>query len=206
MILISQTIVKEAALFETASSSPKNKYFFIAYYPYPKSCIYKLNSRNIQYNLSYKYYQGSKVRILQFCQDEPVQNLDNTCSENEQDMSNLCTSHVQNMGTYIYINNKTINSFLNRKKNQKYIFKNIFISPTLEQVLKFFTLKNCDQSAAKNILNYYECCGWKISGKTPIVNWQAAAQNWINHIPKSTKPLSQHQRRVDNLNAPTKNN
>ena len=39
-----------------------------------------------------------------------------------------------------------------------------------------------------------------------MVNWQAAAQNWINNVPKTTKPFSQHQGHVDNLNAPTKDN
>lgn len=160
----------------------------------------------IQYNPSYNYYQGSEVRIMQFYQDEPVQNLDNTCSENEQDMSNLCSSHVQNMGTYMYINNKTINSFLNAEKNQNYISNYIFTPPTLEQVIDFFISKKCNQSAANSFFNYYECCGWKISGKTTMVNWQAAAQNWINNVPKTTKPFSQHQGHVDNLNAPTKDN
>ena len=32
--------------------------------------------------------------------------------------------------------------------------------------------------------NYFSSNGWLVGGKTPMVNWQAAAQNWILNAPK----------------------
>ena len=34
------------------------------------------------------------------------------------------------------------------------------------------------------LFNYFSSIGWLVGGKTPMVDWQAAAQNWILNAPK----------------------
>ncbi|WP_349351686.1 hypothetical protein [Flagellimonas sp. MMG031] len=47
------------------------------------------------------------------------------------------------------------------------------------EVLNFFRESGYDKEEAQRFFNHYQAIGWKIGGKIPIVDWKAAAQNWI---------------------------
>ncbi|WP_140487141.1 transcriptional regulator [Flavobacterium sp. GSA192] len=81
------------------------------------------------------------------------------------------------------------------------------LNPTTEEVKTYFKENNFPELEAQKFFNYFSSVGWLIGGKTPMVDWQAAAQNWIinsvnfNH---STDTAPTHHRQ--NLNATTDKN
>ena len=58
------------------------------------------------------------------------------------------------------------------------------LNPTIEEVKIYFQENNFPEQEAQKFYNYFSSVGWLVGGKTPMVNWQAAAQNWIINVPK----------------------
>lgn len=56
--------------------------------------------------------------------------------------------------------------------------------PTIENVKFYFQENNFPELEAQKFFNYFSSIGWLVGGKTPMVDWQAAAQNWILNAPK----------------------
>jgi hypothetical protein len=56
--------------------------------------------------------------------------------------------------------------------------------PTIENVKSYFFEQHFPELEAIKFFNYFSSNGWLVGGKTPMVNWQAAAQNWILNAPK----------------------
>ena len=59
-----------------------------------------------------------------------------------------------------------------------------FIEPNLQEIKTFFQENNFPEQEAQKFFNYFKSVGWLVGGKTPMVDWQAAAQNWIINAPK----------------------
>ena len=53
------------------------------------------------------------------------------------------------------------------------------LNPVLEEVKTYFLENNFPEQEAQKFYNYFKSVGWLVGGKTPMVDWQAAAQNWI---------------------------
>jgi hypothetical protein len=53
------------------------------------------------------------------------------------------------------------------------------LNPVLEEVKTYFLENNFPDQEALKFYNYFSSVGWLVGGKTPMVDWQAAAQNWI---------------------------
>ena len=81
------------------------------------------------------------------------------------------------------------------------------VNPTMENVMSYFQENNFPELEAQKFFNYFSSNGWLVGGKAPMVNWQAAAQNWIlNSInfkdnTTTTPPINRQ-----NLNATTDKN
>ncbi|MDP4208893.1 MAG: hypothetical protein Q8928_08780 [Bacteroidota bacterium] len=63
-------------------------------------------------------------------------------------------------------------------KNENSKKEKEFIRPTLEETITFFKEENHSELEAKKFFNHFESNGWKVGGKTPMKNWQAAACNF----------------------------
>ena len=59
-----------------------------------------------------------------------------------------------------------------------------FVEPNLNEIKTYFLENNFPEQEAQKFYNYFSSVGWLVGGKTPMVNWQAAAQNWIINAPK----------------------
>jgi hypothetical protein len=81
------------------------------------------------------------------------------------------------------------------------------LHPTIDKVKTYFQENNFPELEANKFFNYFSSNGWLVGGKTPMVDWKAAAQNWIlnsinfNHN-TDTAPTQNRQ----NLNATTDKN
>ncbi|WP_348825669.1 transcriptional regulator [Flavobacterium aestuarii] len=73
--------------------------------------------------------------------------------------------------------------------------KEDFINPKIEEVKSYFLEEHFPELEAIKFYNYFASNGWLVGGKTPMVDWQAAAQNWMlnsinfNHYTEAT-PLN----------------
>ena len=57
-------------------------------------------------------------------------------------------------------------------------------TPSIENVKVYFLEQNFPEIEAIKFFNYFASNGWLVGGKTPMVDWQASAQNWILNAPK----------------------
>ena len=83
---------------------------------------------------------------------------------------------------------------------------NTNFKPTLEEVKLYFSQEKFPDLEAQKFYNYFASIGWLVGGRTPMQNWNAAAQNWMlnaNKFTKESQPLPQN---TNKLNATTEKN
>jgi len=91
---------------------------------------------------------------------------------------------VSDSPTQIEINHKTggkeefENSDLSSREQSREL------NPTIEEVKTYFQENNFPEQEAQKFYNYFKSVGWLVGGKAPMVDWQAAAQNWMINAPK----------------------
>ena len=81
--------------------------------------------------------------------------------------------------------------------------------PALEEISNYFLKQNSSEVEAQKFFNHFQSNGWKVGGKAPMKDWQAAAGNWILNIPKfrpQPQLVVQKQPVPGNLNATTGKN
>ena len=59
-----------------------------------------------------------------------------------------------------------------------------FQAPKLNDIQVFFQDMQFPSLEAQKFFNYFSSVGWLVGGKHPMVDWQAAAQNWMLNAPK----------------------
>ena len=64
------------------------------------------------------------------------------------------------------------------------VTSSIVEKPSIEEVKTYFIENNFPEQEAQKFYNYFKSVGWLVGGKTPMVDWQAAAQNWMINAPK----------------------
>jgi hypothetical protein len=81
--------------------------------------------------------------------------------------------------------------------------------PMEEEVRAYFRSQGSTEVEGQKFHNYFQSNGWRVGGKSPMLDWQAAARNWMLNAPafsqqKTTavKPPLQ----PNKLNAPTSKN
>jgi hypothetical protein len=50
---------------------------------------------------------------------------------------------------------------------------------SLEEVKAYFTIQKSTPLEAEKFFNHFQSNGWKVGGRSPMKDWQAAARNWI---------------------------
>ena len=141
-------------------------------------CIKELNHwKYIIYYPSHNPFKGSKIKMFNF-ETSSKQVVDSYSPKNGQALVSI-NKHIQT--------NKNINK-LDQPKNEK-------------EIIDFFKKENWPIIEAQKFFNHYQGIGWKVGGKTKIVNWQSTARNWMLKaeeikIEKTQKGVSQNQ---DNL-------
>jgi hypothetical protein len=89
-----------------------------------------------------------------------------------------------------------------RQKEKKLREKKKNETPTIENVKAYFLKHNFPEVEANKFFNYFSSNGWLVGGKTPMVDWQASAQNWILNAPKFISN-EQQSNRAKHLNTGT---
>ena len=119
-------------------------------------CIKELNHcKYIIYYPSHNPFKGSKIKMFNF-ETSYKQVMDSYNPINGQALVSN-NKHIQT--------NKNINK-LDQPKNEN-------------EVIAFFKKEKWPIIEAQKFFNHYQGIGWKVGGKTKIVNWQATAKNWM---------------------------
>ena len=50
---------------------------------------------------------------------------------------------------------------------------------SVHEVRSFFEEEKSTKLEAEKFYNYFQSNGWKVGGRAPMRDWQAAARNWI---------------------------
>jgi hypothetical protein len=58
------------------------------------------------------------------------------------------------------------------------------VPPSRDSIVKYFLDLKSTNDEADKFFDHFESNGWRIAGKTPMKNWQAAVRNWIRRIDK----------------------
>ena len=86
-------------------------------------------------------------------------------------------------------NEKKIDDNWQKKSSAK---KKEVDNPSIEQVKDYFKQEEFSEFEAERFYNYYTSNGWLIGGKTKMIDWHAAARNWILNTAKFTINLPQN--------------
>jgi len=126
-------------------------------------CIRELSLwKYIIYYPSHNPYKGSKIKMFKF-ETSAVQALVHNRPKNETSNGQALVSNNKHIQTNKNIKN---NTKLDQPKNEK-------------EVIDFLKKENWPEIEAQKFYNHYQAIGWKVGGKTKIVNWQATAKNWM---------------------------
>lgn len=103
--------------------------------------------------------------------------------------------------------NKNDNEFLKivdeEKKEKSSAKKEKENIPKIEEVKFYFLNQNFPELEAQKFFNYFSSVGWLVGGKTLMVDWQAAAQNWMINAPKFISNAEHPNNRTNHLNTVT---
>ena len=123
-------------------------------------CIKELSHwKYIVYIPSHNPFKGSRIKMFDFGTSTK------TTDSQALDLNN--PKYGQALVSYININKHNINFFkLEAIAKEKLI-------------LEFFQKEKYPELEAKKFFNHYQGIGWKVGGKSKIVDWQATAKSWM---------------------------
>ncbi|MCL9769958.1 transcriptional regulator [Flavobacterium sp. HXWNR69] len=117
--------------------------------------------------------------------------INNTNILNDKNVSNLekLTKNFEEVNNSVLKNEdeEKEKSSAKKEKEEK-------LQPSIEEVKTYFQENNFPEQEAQKFFNYFKSVGWLVGGKTPMVDWQAAAQNWMINVPKFISNAEQHNR------------
>ena len=122
----------------------------------------------LTYEASHNPYQGSRFSLVNFCTTTRANNgrpSTPTYSNNGRPLSNNESKNGQALIPSKTIKQKSINE------------SDIFLS--LDLLIEFFVSEKSSRAEAQKFWNHYESNGWLVGGKSPMVDWQSSAKNWI---------------------------
>jgi len=166
----------------------------------------------IQYIPTHNPLIGSKVEMYVFDKElaspKMEQLNERSSTESVQQIGQSSTEVVQPIGQPVPISvqlNEPLIKNTNIKHTKQVNREKKFSTPTQEEVKKYFNSlfssekdKKIADVESQKFFNYYTSNGWKVGGKTPMKNWNAAARNWVLKSKENTNGKPQVQNR-DNL-------
>lgn len=174
-------------------------------------CIKDLHAYGyIQYLPSFNPFKGSLVYLFDFqssTEPVPVSERTNIETSIEQALvpyinnTNILNSNIENESTHskndivlkvsknrvkvVELNGEKIQP---KNKKTKIKTKALATPPDIPSVHSYFLEQKSSEIEANKFYNYFQSNGWKVGGKTPMQDWQAAARNWMLNAPAFAKP------------------
>ena len=155
-------------------------------------CIKELHHWNyLLYEPSHNPFKGSRIKMFNFGTSDGqalYPNPTNIGTSNGQAVVSI-NKHIQTG------KNKANDTKLDKPKNEN-------------EVIDFFEKENWPELEAKKFYNHYQGIGWKVGGKTKIIDWHATARNWMIKAEelKEEKTMVAVSQNTDNLKTSSNKN
>ncbi|MGO3718597.1 MAG: hypothetical protein ACTJGD_04645 [Mesonia hippocampi] len=155
-------------------------------------CIKELHHwKYLLYEPSHNPFKGSRIKMFNFGTSDGqalYPNPTNIGTSNGQAVVSI-NKHIQTG------KNKANDTKLDKPKNEN-------------EVIDFFEKENWPELEAKKFYNHYQGIGWKVGGKTKIVDWHATARNWMIKAEelKEEKTMVAVSQNTDNLKTSSNKN
>ena len=117
---------------------------------------------------------GTEQALVPYINNTNIPNISN----------NLNVSNLDELAKNFQDDDEFLKIVGTEKKEKSSAKKEKVIVPKIEEVKIYFLNQNFPELEANKFFNYFSSNGWLVGGKTPMVDWQAAAQNWILNAPK----------------------
>ena len=173
-------------------------------------CIKDLhNFGYIQYLPSFNPFKGSLVYLFDMqssAKPVPIHDRANIETSIEQALApyinkeNILNLNIENDSTQskndivlkvskkgakvVEINGETVDPKNLSEKRVPIIRRTNVYQPTIEKIREYFLAQNSNEVEAQKFFNHFQSNGWKVGGKAPMKDWQAAAGTWILNIPQ----------------------
>ena len=181
-------------------------------------CIRDLhNFGYIRYQPSYNPFKGSLVHLFDF-QTGGEQDFPRRHANIETSIEQAVAPYIKDINPSNQNGNKTESKQKNEivvkvSKNRAKVVelngeKVTRMPPTAKAVCAYFRSQGSTEVEGQKFHNYFQSNGWKVGGKSPMLDWQAAARNWILNaatFSQSKQPATQPLH-PNNLNATTNKN
>lgn len=122
----------------------------------------------LTYEASHNPYQGSRFSLVNYCTSTSANNGQPLIQGYSKNGRPLSSTYSKNGRALIPSKTYKLNS-INERENLL----------TQDLTIEFFLSENSVKEEAQKFWNHYESNGWLIGGKTPMVDWQSSARNWI---------------------------
>lgn len=155
-------------------------------------CIKELHHwKYLLYEPSHNPFKGSRIKMFNFGTSDGqalYPSRTNIGTSNGQAVVSI-NKHIQTG------KNKANDTKLDKPKNEN-------------EVIDFFEKENWPELEAKKFYNHYQGIGWKVGGKTKIVDWHATARNWMIKAEelKEEKTMVAVSQNTDNLKTSSNKN
>ena len=155
-------------------------------------CIKELHHwKYLLYEPSHNPFKGSRIKMFNFGTSDGqalYPSRTNIGTSNGQAVVSI-NKHIQTG------KNKANDTKLDQPKNEN-------------EVIDFFEKENWPELEAKKFYNHYQGIGWKVGGKTKIVDWHATARNWMIKAEelKEEKTMVAVSQNTDNLKTSSNKN
>lgn len=155
--------------------------------PLPKSA--SSNFKPVNEQVVNKFCTSDETSSEQVNEQVLVPYINNTNNTNDLNNSNSVnlgeqSKKIEENGNDEFVIPSTVEVTSSEKEKKLREKKKENSQPTIENVKSYFQENNFPELEAQKFFNYFSSIGWLVGGKTPMVDWQAAAQNWILNAPK----------------------
>jgi hypothetical protein len=118
--------------------------------------------------------------LAPYINKENILNL-NIENEETQPKNDIVLKVSKNRVKVVEINGEKVEPKNKAPKSKSEAF---FTPPDIVAVQNYFVAQKSVEIEAEKFYNYFQSNGWKVGGKAPMKDWQAAASNWILNIPQ----------------------
>jgi hypothetical protein len=123
--------------------------------------------------------------LAPYINKENILNL-NIENEETQPKNDIVLKVSKNRVKVVEINGEKVEPKIKVPKSKSEAF---FTPPDIVAVRNYFVEQKSVEIEAEKFYNYFQSNGWKVGGKAPMKDWQAAASNWILNIPQFAPQL-----------------
>ena len=156
-----------------------------SYNPFKGSLVYLFDFQTSISTSTSLFFDPSRTKIETSIEQALVPYINNNINninktnierENTQPKNDIVLKVSKNKVKVVEVNGETIPPKKNASKRK---LEALISAPDIVCVHRYFLEQKSSKIEAEKFYNYYQSNGWKIGGKSPMHDWQAAARNWL---------------------------